>query len=540
MKFSTLSCIPLRRSLLLTATLAMGAGCGQLRFHDQPVVWKVDDARPIHEPEEREYFPIGYFADVLFMRRAERALALRDLEPAWNANALEEVPDSTWFENRLGRRELTPQEIARGPDAKGPPRPPYLVKSGKFGGGAPGFVMKDASGRSFLMKFDRKENPEMQTGTNLVVNRVFWATGFHVPADYVIELRREELSIGPKAQAKDAMGEKVPYTEAMLDEVLAGGPPPRGGAYRATASEYLSGVPKGGWPAEGVRTDDPNDVVPHEHRRELRGLRVLCAWMNHTDMKEDNTLDMYVDEGGKKFLRHYLVDFGEALGGHGAEKNRLEDGYEHYWDWEHQPKAALTFGLWTRPWEDLKPSGFVAFGTLGTNVFDPKLWREAYPYWPFMDMDATDAFWAAKIIVKFTRAHLEAIVTEARFSEPGATKYLVDVLDKRKQAIGRAYLEALSPLDLFEMQNGKLCATDVGVKYGIVPYGIMERLDDGDVVESVDIGAHAQACVSVPLTAGYNVVSLRSRRGDRVRPPLEVHVRGGAEPRVLGVVRDPR
>lgn len=519
--------------------IALGAGCGGLRFRDQPVVWSVDDERAIHEPEEREYFALPYFADLFALRRLERAMALRDLEPAWNVNALEEVPDSTWFENRLGRREMTPQEIARGPDRSGPPRPPYVVKSGKFGGGAPGFVMEDANGRSFLMKFDRPENPEMQTGSNLVVNRVFWAIGYHVPADYVIELRPEELSIGPKAQAKDEMGEKIPYTTAMLDGVLAGGPPPRNGAYRATASEYLPGVPKGGWPPEGVRADDPNDVVPHEHRRELRGLRVASAWMNHTDMKEDNTLDMYVDEGNKRFLRHYLVDFGEALGGHGAEKNRKEDGYEHYWDWEHQPKAALTFGMWTRPWEDLKPSGFLAFGTFGTNVFDPKLWREAYPYWPFMEMDATDAFWAAKIIVKVTRAHLQAIVHEARFSEPGAAQYLVDVLEKRKIAIGRAYLEALSALDDFEMQGGRLCATDVGVKYGVVPFGILERLDDGEVAESIDVGPQARACVTPKLADGYNVVELRSRRGDQRRPPLEVHIRGGAEPRVIGIVRDP-
>jgi len=530
---------------LLTASLAAVIGCSHARFRDQPVVWSVDDTRAIPEPEERDYLIKQYFADLFVMRRLERALTLPDQERAWNVNALEEVPDSAWFQNRLGRKPFSNEEIARGPDTKGPPKAPFTVKAGKVGGGALGFVMTDANDRSFLVKFDRKENPEMQTGSNVVVNRMFHAFGFQVPADYVIDLPRDQLVIGKKAMAKNDLGEKVPYTQAMLDEVLAGGPAPKAGLYRATASEYLSGVPKGGFSAEGVRHDDVNDVVPHQHRRELRGLRVLAAWTNHTDMKEDNTLDMYIEDGGKKYLRHYLVDFGEALGGHGAEKLRKEDGYEHFFDWEHQPKALFTFGLHDRHWEGLKPTGFIALGWFGSDVdWDPKTWREAYPWFPFMEMDRTDAFWAAKIIVKFTREHIQAIVAQAQFSEPGANQYLVDVMEKRKLAIGRTYLEALSPLDDFEVNGDKLCATDVGVRHGIVRYGVLERLDDdGEVAESVEIlnryANDARACVKIPTGAGYAVVKLRSRRGDTVKPPLEVHLKTGPDARVLGLIRDP-
>lgn len=532
------------RSPLATVAFAIAAGslmgCGSLRFRDQPVVWAVDDARSIEEPEEREYLKLAYFADVFALRRLERTLALPNTEPAHNANAMEEVPDSTWFQNRMSRREYTPAELAQGPAVKGPPQPPYVVKSGKSGGGALGFVVKDAAGRSFLVKFDTKENPEMQTGINVIVNRLFWGFGFNVPADYVFEVRRDEIKIDPKAKATDALGDKVPYTQEMIDAALLAGAPPRDGAYRATASEFLAGVPKGGWSPEGTRDDDPNDIIPHEHRRELRGLRILAAWLNHTDMKEDNTLDMYVTEGGKKFLRHYFVDFGEALGGHGAEKNRREDGYEHFFDWEKQGKALIAFGLWNRPWEDEKPTPWKSVGIFRGAGWDPTTWREAYPYFPFMEADPTDEFWAAKIIVRFTRPQLKAVIAVGNFTEPGAAEYMLDALDARRVAIGSTYLEALSPLDAFSVEGGKLCATDLGVLHQIVQNGVIERMVDGRAVETAKLDASARACVTLPPASDpYAVVTLRTRRISIEKPPMEVHLRMDGEPRVVGIVRDP-
>ncbi|MFO0612110.1 MAG: hypothetical protein U0414_05970 [Polyangiaceae bacterium] len=528
------------RTFAITALLGALAACAPLRFQDRPIVWSVSDDRDIPEPEEREYLRYGYFADIFAFRRLERALELRTLHPAKNPNALEEVPDSTWFQNRLSVRDYTPEELARGPAGDPAPAPPFTIERGKSGGGALGFVMKDTNGRSFLVKFDRPENPEMQTGTDVVVDRIFWTFGFHVPADYVFFARREDFQIAPEAKATDALGHKVPYSPSMLDEALSAGAPPIGGVYRATASAYLDGVPKGGFSAEGIRRDDPNDRVPHEDRRELRGLRVLAAWLNHTDMKEDNTLDVFVTEKRRSFLRHYLVDFGEALGGHGAEKGRREDGYEHLVDWENQGLALLAFGFWTRPWEDLRPSPYRALGTFGMEAtWDPREWREAYPYWPFAEMDATDAFWAAKIITRFTRAHLDAIVAEARFTEPGAASYLVEALTSRQRAIANAYLDALTPLDGFELEGGRLCATDVMVARGYATGGTVERADDGDVVESAPIEPTGRACVALPRADAYTVVKLRVRRGSTARPWLEVHVaeaEGGAH--VLGLVRD--
>jgi hypothetical protein len=524
--------------LALTASV-VATGCGgPMRFADRPPVWQIDDRKNIPEPEEIEFWRLSYFPDVFALRRSERALAFKDLEPARNTNSLDEVPDSSWFENRIGLHDLTAEEVGRGPIDRPPPRPPYKLLRGKTGGGNAGFVVEDAAKRQFLIKFDRVENPEMQTGTNTAAGRLVWAFGFKVPRDYIIDLKRDEITIPPDATAKDGLGDKIKYEPKHLEEALATSPPPRDGVFRATASELIDGKPKGGWPNEGVRDDDPNDVVPHQHRRELRGLRVLSAWINHTDMKDDNTFDTYVEQDGRKYLEHYLIDFGEAFGGHAAEKNRAEDGYENFVDYSENGKALLALGLWKRPWEYLKPSPYKAVGWFTGDHFDPEDWKEAYPYWPFWAMDRADAFWGAKIVMRFRREHIRAAIEAGKFTEPGAAEWLVKALEVRRDAIGRTWLEGLSALDRFEVKDGKLCATDLGILYGLARAGVVERLDDGDVAASATVGRDAKACVAMPSGAGYQIVTLRVRRGDDEKPEMQVHVVNDARPRVLGLVRD--
>ena len=68
------------------------------------------------------------------------------------------------------------------------------------------------------------------------------------------------------------------------------------GSYRAVAARAVPGRPLGGFRYYGTRPDDPNDIVPHEHRRELRALKVFGAWTNLVDMKAGNTLDTLVTD----------------------------------------------------------------------------------------------------------------------------------------------------------------------------------------------------------------------------------------------------
>ena len=68
----------------------------------------------------------------------------------------------------------------------------------------------------------------------------------------------------------------------------------------------------------------PNDVVTHEHRRELRSLQVFGAWTNLVDMKALNTMDTLITENGRARVRHYLLDAGSHLR-HGVRRSARVD-----------------------------------------------------------------------------------------------------------------------------------------------------------------------------------------------------------------------
>ena len=112
------------------------------------------------------------------------------------------------------------------------------------------------------------------------------------------------------------------------------------GTYRAVAARAVPGKPLGGFRYYGTRPDDPNDVVPHEHRRELRALKVFGAWTNLSDMKAGNTLDALITVDGRATVRHYLQDVGSTFGTGANAPHDYDDGWEPLFDGSLDAEAA--------------------------------------------------------------------------------------------------------------------------------------------------------------------------------------------------------
>jgi hypothetical protein len=209
----------------------------------------------------------------------------------------------------------------------------------------------------------------------------------------------------------------------------------------------------------GTRPDDPNDVIPHEDRRELRGYRVFCAWLNHDDSRGINALDACVtDERGAGHLVHYLQDFSSILGTgsdwqHSIAPQTGRAGHEYIFEPGPVLKTAFSLGLWERPWHRIRYEVYPQVGALEAERFDPDLWKPEYPNAAFQRMLPEDAFWAARIVAQFSDEAVRAIVRQGDYRAPEAEEHLVNVILARRDKVLARYFGALNPLADFRVDS---------------------------------------------------------------------------------------
>ena len=230
-------------------------------------------------------------------------------------------------------------------------------------------------------------------------------------------------------------------TRAYLDQLLSDVARQPDGRYRAVASLALSGRPIGPFRYSGRRSDDPEDLVPHELRRELRGLFVIAAWTNHLDSRGINTLDTWVTENGRSFVRHHLIDFGASLGSAGKRARTYEAGTEYAVDAQVMARSVATLGLRPRGWERRAVDpGLPSVGFIDAATFDPEIWKPNYPNPAFDDRTLRDLHWGARIVAAFTDDHIQAAVREGQYTDPRTEEYLTRVLVERRDKIVQEWL----------------------------------------------------------------------------------------------------
>ncbi|MBL4637167.1 MAG: hypothetical protein JKY56_25155 [Kofleriaceae bacterium] len=395
---------------------------------------------------------------------------LVDGPPALDTNAFGLVPDSPWFENRLGRKELSAADVSRGAIVhEGLAPGPLTIIAGKTSGVTPGMVIKDSRGVVWFAKFDPPASLELTTGAEIIASRLLHVAGYHVPEMHIESIAIERLVLSSDAKTRNKFNQQIGLTQKQLGVLLSQLNPDPKGRLRALIGRELPGKALGPFHYRGVRRDDPNDTIPHERRRSLRGLWVFNAWLGNHDTSDENTLDTFISDGRSLgYVRHYLLDFGDSLGATGARAKHLSEGYEHRVDWAEMGKRTLSFGLSYPYWLAVRRSPILAVGVFESEIFAPARWAPLVPNVAFDDATTRDTFWAASILARFTEAHIKAAVATAEYSDPRASEIIARVLRERQHKLLKyAFGDMLGVSEPVVEDNYKIRLTDLEVSSGL-------------------------------------------------------------------------
>ncbi len=446
---------------IAAASTTLGSAAGQKFYPDDPV-WVERDTEDAGSMTSLE---VSLFVDL--SSNLIRGFGPAEAARARNVNTVDEVPDSSWFTNRLAHRAITPQEMAVGPNTSSGPAPgAWTITSSKSDGVTPGFTIKDAKGQRWFLKFDPRGYQGMSTGTEVLVTKLMWALGYNVPENHIAYLRREELIVGNTATFTAPGDRKRSMRLSDVDNLLERADRERDGSYRVVASKALEGKPIGRIRFKDTRPDDPNDIVPHEDRRELRAYGVFAAWLNHVDAKAINSLDTLVTENGRSFVRHHLIDFGSALGSGGVGPADAWAGTQYLVEPKSIGRQMVGFGFRFPEWHTADFYEASSIGRLPRRnaSFDPETWKPRIPNQAFTHARADDKFWAAQKLVAMTTDLIRAAVQAGGFDDPESEAFLVTALAERRDAIARAYLPAVNPVaDLALDRNGVLTFRNAAV-----------------------------------------------------------------------------
>jgi len=499
----------------------------RVKCHDEPT--KTD-------PRHRSCAPVAYASplywdgvDNIVFRPLSEGLGVVTSGESVDVNSLDEVPDSAWFVNRIGARSMSIAELRQGActseqilDPDGAADGSWIIDKGKTEGSSPGFRVVVPGKGKFLFKLDTPTDnqAERTAAASTISAAIFHAVGYFISCERIVYVRPSVFKLLPGLVTKENFQPDKPFDQRAFDAEIASATK-RNGLVRINASAWLPGHPIGPARYHGVRDDDPNDVIPHEDRRELRGMRVLAAWLARYDSREANGFDTWIADHGSDsspgHVVHYQLDVSETFGslafaqGTNAANGLSWDPVDrrlnrsYFVDWGDLARDFATLGLAVRPWEHAYVApGHEMFGYYNADHFDAEKWKPMYPNPAFSRMTERDGAWMARILARFTPEMVRVLALMGDFTAPATTDYFQSVVEKRLERVLERYLTRLSPIGDVRVEDGnRLCGVDLAERRGVLPaerFHYAARWSDGAPL-TVARRPGGAICIAMPHVA---------------------------------------
>jgi hypothetical protein len=459
-------------------------------------------------------------ADNLFFRPLSESTGVVSGGESTNVNSFDEVPDSSWFTNRIGVRTVSLDELRRNACAEenllDPDHTPdggWVIDKGKTSGATPGFRINVAGKGKYLIKVEALGLPERQVAATVIGEAVYYGAGYYASCEQALYVRPSIFKLNPGLRYKEGnFGDEVAFDQRKLEDLFAHSYK-QNGLLRISASAWIPGYGIGQWRYEGTREDDPNDVIPHQNRRDLRGARLLAAWIGDWDSRAGNSLDTWfadaadgAPDSSPGHVIHYQIGTSAALGSvWDWDELSRHLGYSYLLDWGQMGHDFVTLGSKTRVWQTVeKVPGHERFGYYNVADFVPDEWKNEYPNAAFSRMTERDGAWMARILARFTPEMVHTLVDMGRLSDPADSEYLESVLEGRLLKILQRYLTRLSPITEVHVEDAeRLCGTDLAEWRALrdpSSFRYTARLVGGHWL-TVERRPGAQVCTSLPHVA---------------------------------------
>lgn len=367
--------------------------------------------------------------------------------PALNVNNFDEIPDSAWFTNRVWRRDVALDELIRGPgNVVLPSAKAFKVTAMGDAAVTQWLAVQGNDGSEYIFSFDRQDRPTMATGAAFIVSRVLFAAGYNIPPGNIVAVDPKWFSLLPQATLRKPEGSVRVATKDDLEIFFRRTTrEARSRLIRAYVIKKPDGIHLGSFSFSG-RRHNSNDRISHQHRRELRGLDILCAWLDHRMVIDSHTADFFIPGAdGRGFVKHYLIGFEGSLGNLSAALAHIDEPTHPQTKLKTTSMKFPPVTLYSR-YELLpkreQPTPFDAAS------LSPYWWEPWVPNPALWNATKRDELWGAAILSRFTDDRIAAIVRAANV-EPGVEANLLDVLGKRRDKLFNFWLERINPLGNF-------------------------------------------------------------------------------------------